>query len=379
MIKKESIRYLVLSDIHLGHKRTQTKHIIESIRQLFNGYKPRNDLDIIFLAGDVFDRLLDFSLHEVNEIVFWVHRLMAYCGANKIKLRVLRGTPSHDWEQSLIFRTIHSAAYNEVDFKYIDTLAVEIIEDLGLSVLYVPDEWHNDTNETFRQSVKLVEENHLTQVDIAIMHGNFTYQLPVQAVKAPRHNEQDYLNLVKYFISIGHIHTHSTFERILAQGSVDRLAHGEEEKKGCMEMVIHRDGTGEYYFIENKNAKIFKTITIKPKDVDGAIKQIERSIYGLPIDSYIRLRASKQHPIIIGFEEVKRRFPNIVLSKITLEEEAELQSDRLIDEQDIDVIYQPISITKDNIKQLLMECISDKMSLSHAEIGIFDKVMEDVI
>ena len=88
MITKRSIRYRVLSDIHLGHKRTRTRHIIDSMRLLFNDYEPRTDLDIIFLAGDVFDQLLDFSLPEIDEIIFWMHRLLDYCKRNNIRYSI---------------------------------------------------------------------------------------------------------------------------------------------------------------------------------------------------------------------------------------------------------------------------------------------------
>ena len=348
-MNKSEINYIVISDIHLGHKRNSTKEIIKSLALWFNDYKPRDNLDFIFLAGDVFDRLLDLASDEIQEIIFWVYRLFDFCKKNKIRLRVLEGTPSHDWRQSEIFKTIHQAAYDEVDFKYVDTLYVEVVKDLDFSILYIPDEWHNDTNETFKQAESAVKAEHLVQVDIAVMHGLFSYQLPIQTAKIPRHNENDYLRLVKYFISIGHIHTSSTFQRILAQGSFDRLAHGEEEAKGGMEITITKEGESRYFFIENKNAKIFKTINLKFKDIDRTVKQITKNICNLPNDSYIRLRANKDHPAIIGFEELRKKFPNCVLSKITFEEEKDIQSRNLVDERDTEIFFNVITITKENI------------------------------
>lgn len=376
MIKKP-IRYLTLSDIHLGHARNKTFDIIKALNVFFDDYKARTDLDIIFLAGDVFDQLLDFSMTDIPEITFWVDRLVDYCSRNKIKLRVLEGTPSHDWGQSEIFNTIDKVVSNEVDMKYVKTLSIEHMSDLGLNVLYVPDEWNASTDKTLEEVKDLLAQNNLAQVDIAVMHGNFGYQLPVQAIKAPRHNEQEYLSLVKYFITIGHIHSHSVYERIIAQGSFDRLAHGEEEPKGGVECVIYPDGRGEYFFIENKLAKIFKTVTLKSKDIDSSISQIEKQTRNFKTDSYVRIRASKDHPAIIGFDELRKRFPMFVLTKITTEEEAET-SHKLIDDITEDLGYTPITITKENVRDLLFSSLSENHTFTSRQVEIFDSIMSEV-
>ena len=139
------ISYLVISDIHLGHKRNQTTDILHNLDNFFDFYSDTcsyKDLDIIFIAGDMFDSLLDFSGTEIHEIIVWLDKLMRFCGKHKIKLRVLEGTPSHDWKQSKIVDTMHNMMYffTSADIKYIDTLYIEHIKDLELYILYVPDE-----------------------------------------------------------------------------------------------------------------------------------------------------------------------------------------------------------------------------------------------
>lgn len=376
-MNKAKVRYHVISDIHLGHPRNKTLDVLHALDVYFNNYLPRDDLDILFLAGDVFDRLLDFPMPEVAEITTWLHRLLGYCGRNGIKLRVLEGTPSHDWGQSEIINTLFSVSGLTVDVKYINTLHIEYMDDLGIRVLYVPDEWNSSTDKTFEQVKELLSINHLTQVDIAIMHGNFAYQLPVQAAKAPRHNEQNYLSIVTYFISIGHIHTHSIYERILAQGSFDRLAHGEEEPKGGMECVIYKEGGGDYFFIENKLAKRFITLTLRSKDVDASIAMIAKKTHKLPIDSYVRIRAKKDHPLMIGIDELKKRFPYFVFTKIAIDE-VEF-SGQLVEDVAKDPSYIPITISKDNIRALLVDEIVTKHALTAAQHSIAHRFMDEVI
>lgn len=377
-MNKESIRYLVLSDIHLGHPRNKTENIIDALDAFFENFTIDFNLDLLFLAGDIFDNLLDFSSPESNLATIWAAGLMKYCGRLNIKLRVLKGTPSHDWDQSEIFNTLAKAAKFPVDMKYVNSLSIEQIDDLGISVLYVPDEWRSDPNVTYTEVEALLAQDNLKKVDIAIMHGNFGYQLPVQAAKAPRHDEEKYLSIVKYFISIGHIHTSTVYSRILAQGSFDRLAHGEEEPKGGMLCTIHNDGHGEYFFIENKKAKIFKTINIKFNDVDAAIQQIERHTAKLPSDSYVRIRAKKDHPLIIGIDEVKKRFPLFHITKITTEEE-DINQFTLVEDVKDTSDYVPITITKDNIVALLMEEIKSKYEFSTNQLLIAERNLEEVM
>lgn len=371
------LRYLVLSDIHLGHKRNKTESIIASLNALIDRCYQRDDLDIIFLAGDVFDSLLDFPDEEVGLITLWVCRLMEYCSVKNVKLRVLEGTPSHDWGQSKIFLSVQQVSKLKIDLQYVTTLSIETMVDWDLTILYVPDEWTTSADKTLEQVKQLMNDQQLDQVDIAIMHGNFGYQLVAQAVHAPRHDEHEYLRLVRHYISIGHFHTSSVYERILAQGSWDRLAHGEEEAKGCMECVIRPDGNDEFYFIENTQAKRFVTLVLKAKDIDATIQYIGKKTKSLPIDSYVRLKASKHHPALIGFDELKKHFPFFYLSKLTLEEEEDLQRKDLIDEVCSDESkYVPITITSDNLQTLLFDEIRDKYQLSVAQWDIAETALK---
>lgn len=378
-MNKPEIAYLVISDIHLGNKRNRTSDIIDNLGVFFDNYKPRSDLDIIFIAGDVFDRLLDFSTDDMSETMIWALQLLNYCHVNKIKLRILEGTPSHDWMQSNIFETVLKICKYDVDFKYMTTLCIEFIEDLGINVLYLPDEWNISTDVTFEQIQSLLSENNLNHVDVAIMHGSFGYQLPNAAMKAPRHNEEAYLGIVKYFINIGHVHKFSNRGRILAQGSFDRLSYGEEEPKGGTLCRIRNDGSCEYSFIENVGAKKFITIQLKGNDIDSGIRQIEKKTANLPIDAYVRIKAKKDHPLLLALDEIKKRFPYFVISKITLEEEAETLTNSLIDEIDHKNTYEAITICPDNIEMLLFAEIKIRHDLTENQLAMCRKVLNEAI
>ena len=375
-MKQPSIKCISISDVHLGNKRNTATEIISNLNAFFNDYKPIDDLDILFIAGDLFDTFLQLATPDSAEITIWMNRLVMWCARNNIRLRVLEGTPSHDWRQSRLFETVISVNGVRLDFKYVDTLYIEHIEDLGIDVLYVPDEWSPSTDKTLEQVRGLLASNGINKVDLAIMHGQFGYQLPSAAMKAPRHDENAYLNLVRHFISIGHVHVHSVYGRILAQGSFDRLSHNEESPKGGIEFTIHSDGSREFFFIENKRAKIFKTVTCKDKDIDVALRYIDKQTKSLPIDSHVRIRASKMHPIMSGVDELKNRYPHFVITKIAIEEEVE-ETELALEE--VIEHYSAIAIDKMNITDLLLAEIVDKNQLTNTQVAYITNELRGVL
>ena len=54
----DQLRVVVLSDIHLGHPNTPTVEIIKNLNLAFPDNVEANSIDLIFIAGDVFDRLM---------------------------------------------------------------------------------------------------------------------------------------------------------------------------------------------------------------------------------------------------------------------------------------------------------------------------------
>lgn len=370
------LSYLVLSDIHLGHRNTTTKEIVKHLDAYFGNYAATHaftKLDLIFIAGDLFDTALLFTQDEISLIQGWMCRLMDFCSRYNIKLRILEGTPSHDNFQcrNLVFMAEQFS--HKLDFKYIETLHIEKMDDIHLSVLYVPDEWSSTTKKTQEQVSQLLTEANLPKVDIAIMHGMFTYQVPELANNALKHDEIFYLESVKHFINIGHVHVFSSFDRIIAQGSFDRLCHGEEAAKGACLCYLSKDGNHGYVFIENTNAKQYKTITVRYNDLDKAISQVTNVVDKLPPESHVRIKAKKDHPILQGLATFKKSYPFIHFTKLGEEDEdTEKKIKELIDSQ---ADYQPININRENIVTLLMGEVSSKYQLDNSQVSLLEKYL----
>lgn len=361
----KDIKYLVLSDIHLGHRNNKTLDIVNNLIYYFKvNNKLFKTLDIIFLAGDVFDRLLSTNSEEYLLAVEWLSSLISYCKLNNIKLRLLEGTPSHDWKQSKVVTTILQRLDINIDFKYIESVSIEKMSDLGINILYIPDEANHKATDTLDEVSELLVKNNLSQVDIAIMHGQFNYQLPI--LLECSHDENSYLDIVKYYISIGHVHTASVFKRILAEGSFDRLTHGEEEDKGGMVITIGDDPSFE--FIVNKKAKIFKTLDVK--NHNEPLKYIINMLKGIPSGGFIRILAERDSDMKVILKEIQDRYKNYSF-KIEYNDE----NDVALESMNIDnsVNIETFEITKDNIAGLLFkELGKHKLDNKLMDIGMLE-------
>ena len=149
------MKYLVTSDVHLGHKKTPTRHIIASFSDTILT-EANKDIDVLFINGDLFDRLLYLNTPEAQMVIHFFHHLLDYCYVNDILLRVLEGTPSHDYFQSSILFKMNEIRTHKVKMKYFRTLDIEYMEEFNKHILYIPDEWCSDQLELERQILSLI-------------------------------------------------------------------------------------------------------------------------------------------------------------------------------------------------------------------------------
>lgn len=351
----KKLKILEFSDTHLNHRKTSTRHVLDNLTKAFPNNSTMADVDIIFFAGDFFDSLMHLPDPDVFEIRLWINRFLRICLKYDIVLRILEGTPSHDWKQSRLFTHINDIAQIGADVKYFETLDIEHNERFGIDILYVPDEWNPECDDTWVEVTQLLAEKNLTQVDFSVMHGAFSYQLP-DHIPASTHDPDRYLSITRHLIFIGHVHRFSVYERIIAAGSTDRLTHGEEEPKGHVEALVHQDGRHEINFVENKGAKIYKTIRCTRLDVDKALKRIDKVLKTLPQDSHIRIEAARTDAILSNMQLLKTKYPEFNFTS-KHDKETEPKKQTVID---IKETFQPVPITKSNIEKMLIDRLKEK-------------------
>ena len=242
------------------------------------------------------------------------------------------------------------------DIEYKIMLCIEYIERFGINILYIPDEWMHEPDDIWKDVQRELNEKGLTQVDFALMHGAFNYQLPSH-VPVPTHVPERYLAIVKHYIFIGHIHKHSQHERILAAGSFDRLTHGEEENKGHLRVTVRRNGSDDIRFIPNVGAKEYRSVNCAGLPIEAALKAVDEMVLSLPYGSYVRVLAAKSDAIALSIHELKNSYPLTNIScKLTDGVQVQRESvDRII------TPFTPAAITPNNVVELVMSRLKNKV------------------
>jgi DNA repair exonuclease SbcCD nuclease subunit len=358
--KGDKLSIANLSDIHLGHGQTSTVDIISRLKLALPDDSETATLDLIIISGDLFDTVLSYSdpiLHLIHE---WMVGLLRLCRRHDIQLRVLEGTPSHDRGQPRHFETLNEFLALGADLKYVDTLSVELNTKLGISILYIPDEWEANPDDTWEQAKEVVSSHGLEKVDFAVMHGMFEYQLPAH-LTFTHHKSDRYLELVRGYIFIGHVHNTSTYERILVPGSFDRLCHGEEENKGHWRVKTDLTFTDdEIVFVVNKLACPYVEIDLLGLGVAEATKLIKKHI--TEVNEYIaggysrpqlKLKFESTSEMSEALGELRREHPLIGWKSKPITPQTKDALAVSVGEK-----YQSVEVNSNNLENMLMEELS---------------------
>ena len=124
MTQSKKIKWLSISDIHLGNLRTPADFILANLRRELFDTNIIPTLDLLIIAGDLFDRLLEYNHPSATNILLFIDKLMILCSTHNVKLRVLEGTPSHDNKQNIIFDALYATGNYSCDMKYFDSRTI---------------------------------------------------------------------------------------------------------------------------------------------------------------------------------------------------------------------------------------------------------------
>lgn len=354
-VKNKPIKIASFHDIHLGHNKTPASFIVNNLHNVLDQQEEVSTWDMMIIPGDLFDKLLYLTFAELEQVFLFFVRALKLAKKHDFIIRILEGTPGHDYKQSHLFSIVNNllkASENlQVDFKHVTELSIEYIPRFDINILYVPDEWNTDVVETYNQAVDLIQSRGLTKVDYCLLHGAFNYQIDVK-LNPKAHSEELWCNLVNYYIFAGHVHFKSQYKNILVAGSFDRLAHGEEQPKGWLTCEVKENGEHEIIFHENKSAMIYKTIDIRDMDTEEALKKVESIVSALPDYSHVRLLGKSRDVIMEGLKTLKQRFSYIQFTvKIDKKDiEKEKKSIKLVAQT-----FKSIDLDKDNILRIVSE------------------------
>ena len=372
------IKIVDFGDVHMCHSTTPTEKIGEEIVNCFPYGKWASSIDILSLHGDFWDKLMPNNHPDVYTTEQIIYYLLNWCKHHDIVFLIVDGTPLHDAGQMQKFVHINEHAKINADLIFVEDIAIRYIPKFDINVLFIPDRPRSHPDETYKTVLSIMDKQNITSVDLAIMHGCFQYQMPKIAPEH-KHIEDNYLSIVKGPILIGHIHNHSSYERIIAPGSFSRLRHGEEEPKGYVEVILQPSGDFKAKFIENKEATIYKTIRLSNIDIEESLEKIDRVITNIPIHSRIRLECQQGHPLLADKEltALKMKYLGncIHWSFLVSTDKSVVAEDEEVFKEETD--YIPLVINDKNITELVIEKVS-----SHSDtkiIKLAQSLMESLV
>lgn len=346
------IKGRVFGDVHFCHAQTPSEKIFEEVRHYFPFSKDAYSYDITVLDGDYWDKLMPNNHPDTFTTEESIYYLLKWHKQHDCMLVIVDGTPLHDAGQMEKFVHINENSGIGADLIFVKDVDIKYIDKFDIHVLFIPDRPRSSPDDTYQRVKEIMEEKQLSKIDMAVMHGCFQYQLP-EISADHKHIEENYLSIVKGPIFIGHVHTHSTFDRIIAPGSFSRLRHGEEEPKGMIDFVMDVDNSFKAKFIENELATIYKTITITGLNIDDSLDKIKRIVNKLPENSKVRIECEQGHPITAdrSFVTLKAEYLSINWSIKVVTDKSVIATDKEVFSTENE--YVPLIINENNIIELI--------------------------
>lgn len=294
-----------IADIHIG--AVPAPVLRKELMEYFIGHiRQKSVMDFLIISGDLLDHKLSFNgsdsrlAIDLMESVRKVARRKKSADGRKMKVRVLRGTLSHDQDQLANFQ--HMEKDPNIDFKIIQTVSTEELLP-GMDVLYIPEEYMDDKESYYQEYM-----DGSTEYDFVFGHGTFDHAGYVNETQeserpmkhAPVWNYVEFRDIVRGGVFFGHIHTASVYKDLIHySGSFSRWCFGEEDPKGYWDISYDTESHEmDTAWIQNSAARVYRTLDInklfmdKTKTIEQKIAIIERNKAKKDID-FLRVKVDK--------------------------------------------------------------------------------------
>ena len=252
---------IIISDIHFG--ALKPLDLYNQLKESFLDYIEKLAIiDFIVITGDLFDSRISLNSDHAKVAIQFIKRIIEICRNKNTKIRIIKGTESHDNKQLDILDIFYNN--NDIDFKIINTVSDEYLFD-NFKVLYIPEEYMENKDEYysnyFNNTYDMIFGHGLVN-DVMFIASKQESEITMS--KAPVFKTENLINICKGPIFFGHIHTPQIIKKkFYYVGSFSRWSFGEEEDKGFY-LVSYVPGNGKYKteFIKNKLAKTYNTVRI---------------------------------------------------------------------------------------------------------------------
>lgn len=259
-----------ISDIHIGKK--DDMKLKEELEIFFDYLKDTENIDMITISGDLFDRVLTANEYGTTLALEFIQRLIDLY-VPEIDIRIIKGTRSHDFNQLDILKVFKEKAGSH--FKIIEKNEVEVFN--GYKILYLPEEYPTDYNDFYKENLLAVEDK---VYDFIIGHGMIDFiaftgyedDSENRVHGTPTHKADDLIRVTKGPIIFGHIHEKQEYkDKIYYTGSYSRYSFDTPSEKGFMVFDIDDDDPSNFKmtFIENTSAPTYAVLDIDKLNLEG--------------------------------------------------------------------------------------------------------------
>ncbi|MGL5648948.1 MAG: hypothetical protein ACRDDY_13955 [Clostridium sp.] len=347
---------LNLSDVHLLNREVPSEHMVESLRS-FIPPDMWQRLTAIFISGDLFDRLVSAQdlVEQYPEVVDWLKEFLSNSKRYKVPIRMVKGTPSHDWNLCKWVLKIDELANIKTDIRYYDDVHLEYDESLKLWIAYIPDAIRPDPMMVYNELVEKMKTLGCDKIDYIIAHGFFDFQ---NTHDSPAYDTALFSDLVRYAIFCGHDHGNKSYLKVYIPGSFERLRQNEEHPKGALISQVVGD-THRVFFRENKNAANIRTVDFTELDDDQLLTRVSAEITKQHLTDAVYL--GKLRVLVSGKTHLRT-----ALQRLTRKTAFKLDIDYINDdteviekrEQNKKFTENLVPLLPGNIKDLLLDAVS---------------------
>lgn len=264
------MRLVNISDIHIGKK--DDMRLKEELEIFFDYLKDTENIDMITISGDLFDRVLTANEYGTTLALEFIQRLIDLY-VPEIDIRIIKGTRSHDFNQLDILKVFKEKAGSH--FKIIEKNEVEVFN--GYRILYLPEEYPTDYDDFYKENLLGVEDK---VYDFIIGHGMIDFiaftgyedDSENRVHGTPTHKADDLIRVTKGPIIFGHIHEKQEYkDKIYYTGSYSRYSFDTPSEKGFMVFDIDDDDPSKFKmtFIENTKAPTYAVLDIDKLNLEG--------------------------------------------------------------------------------------------------------------
>ena len=264
------MRLVNISDIHIGKK--DDMKLKEELEIFFDYLKDAENIDMITISGDLFDRVLTANEYGTTLALEFIQRLIDLY-IPEIAIRIIKGTRSHDFNQLDILKVFKEKAGSH--FKIIEKNEVEVFN--GYKILYLPEEYPTDYDDFYKENLLGVEDK---VYDFIIGHGMIDFiaftgyedDSENRVHGTPTHKADDLIRVTKGPIIFGHIHEKQEYkDKIYYTGSYSRYSFDTPSEKGFMVFDIDDDDPSKFKmtFIENTKAPTYAVLDIDKLNLEG--------------------------------------------------------------------------------------------------------------